>query len=201
MNGMRFLLALRKFAVSRATQGSNTVNANGAYDQAAPVARMQYRALLWAYHSESQDILLTSCTTVLDKPILWRDARALGLAIWVKSKEALVSWKISPPALLAVNSRLCALRQAAQLDVIARNEYTSQEDRDPTNCSLLYFALRKKRLVQGLWRQATHHKERSLMMKFLMNDFDTPRWKSAAMKNAYALMSKQRPGMLCQLSG
>ena len=80
------------------------------------------------------------------------------------------------------------------METIARNEYTTLEDRDPTVCSLYYFALRKKRLVQGLWRQATFHKERNVMMKFLMNDFEEPRWKSAAMKNAYALMGKHRYG-------
>jgi hypothetical protein len=32
------------------------------------------------------------------------------------------------------------------------------------------------------------------MMKFLMNDFDEPRWRSAAIKNAYALLSKHRFG-------
>lgn len=30
------------------------------------------------------------------------------------------------------------------------------------------------------------------MMKFLMNDFEEPRWRSAAIKNAFALMSKHR---------
>lgn len=78
------------------------------------------------------------------------------------------------------------------LEQVARNEYTAPEDRDPTVCSLYYFALRKKRLVQGLWKQATFHKERGVMLKFLMNDFDEPRWKSAALKNAFALMGKQR---------
>lgn len=29
-------------------------------------------------------------------------------------------------------------------------------------------------------------------MKFLMNDFEEARWRSAAIKNAYALMSKHR---------
>lgn len=83
--------------------------------------------------------------------------------------------------------------QATQLEAIARNEYRAKPDEpDPTSCSLFYFALRKKRLVQGLWRQATFHKERNVMLKFLLNDFTEPRWKSAALKNAYALMSKQR---------
>jgi hypothetical protein len=32
------------------------------------------------------------------------------------------------------------------------------------------------------------------MLKFLANDFELDRWKMAAMKNAYALLSKQRYG-------
>jgi hypothetical protein len=30
------------------------------------------------------------------------------------------------------------------------------------------------------------------MLKFLSNDFEQERWKGAALKNAYALLSKQR---------
>ena len=66
------------------------------------------------------------------------------------------------------------------------------ENRDPTACSLLYFALGKVRLVHGLWRQASWHKEQALMLKFLSNDFTLPRWRTAALKNAYALLGKQR---------
>lgn len=34
------------------------------------------------------------------------------------------------------------------------------------------------------------------MLKFLSNDFSQPRWKTAALKNAYALLSKQRWGIV-----
>jgi len=68
------------------------------------------------------------------------------------------------------------------------------EVRDPTTCSLYYFALGKHKLVHGLWRQAASHKEQGLMLKFLSNDFKDPRWKTAALKNAFALLSKQRFG-------
>jgi len=80
------------------------------------------------------------------------------------------------------------------MEVIARNEYMAGENRDPTACALFYFALGKARLVHGLWRQAAWHKEQAVMLKFLSNDFQEERWKTAAMKNAYALMSKQRFG-------
>jgi RAVE protein 1 C terminal len=78
--------------------------------------------------------------------------------------------------------------------VIARNEYMAGEDRDPTKCSLFYFALGKIRLVLGLWRQAAWHPDHGLMAKFLANDFDQHRWRTAALKNAFALLGKRRFG-------
>lgn len=70
----------------------------------------------------------------------------------------------------------------------------NEDKRDPTECSLFYFALGKVKLVHGLWRQAAWHREQQVMLKFLSNDFSQPRWKTAALKNAYALLSKQRWG-------
>lgn len=66
--------------------------------------------------------------------------------------------------------------------------------RDPTECSLFYFALGKHKLVHGLWRQAAWHKEQALMLKFLSNNFNDARWRTAALKNAFALLSRQRYG-------
>jgi hypothetical protein len=83
-----------------------------------------------------------------------------------------------------------------QLEIIARNDYMAGDNRDPTACSLFYFALGKSKLVQGLWRQAAWHKEQTVMLKFLGNDFTIPRWRTAALKNAYALLSKQRFGKI-----
>jgi hypothetical protein len=79
------------------------------------------------------------------------------------------------------------------MDLVARNTFLA-DDRDPTGCSLYYFVLGKKRIVHGLWRQAAGHSEQQAMLRFLANDFDQPRWKTAANKNAYALLSKQRFG-------
>ena len=76
------------------------------------------------------------------------------------------------------------------------------DNRDPTACSLLYFALGKVKLVHGLWRQAAWHKEQVVMLNFLSHDFAVPRWRTAALKNAYALLSKQRFGecvLRCQV--
>lgn len=78
--------------------------------------------------------------------------------------------------------------------MIARNQYMAGDDRDPTACCLLYFALGKVKLVHGLWKQAAWHPEQQVMLKFLSNDFDNPKWRTAALKNAFALLSKQRFG-------
>lgn len=79
--------------------------------------------------------------------------------------------------------------------MIARNHYAESDRRDPLSCSLYYFALGKVKLVHGLWKQAAGHKEQAVMLKFLANDFSQSRWQTAALKNAYALLSKQRFGL------
>lgn len=79
-------------------------------------------------------------------------------------------------------------------EALARNTYMADDSRDPTTCSLYYFALGKVKLVQGLWKQAAWHPEQKVMLKFLGNDFGVDRWKTAALKNAFALLSKQRYG-------
>lgn len=84
--------------------------------------------------------------------------------------------------------------QRTQLEVIARNEYTKTDEKNPIDCSLYYFALRKKNVVQGLWRMAHWNREQAPTQRLLSNDFQQARWKTAALKNAYALLGKRRFG-------
>ena len=60
--------------------------------------------------------------------------------------------------------------------------------KDPQDCALLFIALGKKGQLQGLFKAVQNEK----LQTFLANDFSTPRWRSAALKNAYALLSKQQ---------
>ncbi|MBW0574430.1 hypothetical protein O181_114145 [Austropuccinia psidii MF-1] len=46
-------------------------------------------------------------------------------------------------------------------------------------------------IKNGLWRVAYSHPDRPHMLKFLQNNFSEPRWKNAAQKNAFALISQQ----------
>ncbi|KAK0639249.1 RAVE protein 1 C terminal-domain-containing protein [Cercophora newfieldiana] len=131
---------------------------------------MGWREINWAYHSSSQDILLDFVSKQHHGRILWEDARESGMFMWMTDSAAV----------------------KAQFEVIARNEYTKGEVKNPVDCSLFYLALKKKTVLQGLWRMATWNREQGATLRFLANNFDDPKWRTAALKNAYALMSKRR---------
>lgn len=84
--------------------------------------------------------------------------------------------------------------QSRQLELVGRTEYIrpDRDEKDPITATLFYLALRKKHIVTTFWKQAGGHADQRSMLKFLANDFELPRWRSAALKNAFALMSKQR---------
>lgn len=80
--------------------------------------------------------------------------------------------------------------------MIARNQYTATDEKNPIDCSLYYFALKKKNVLVGLWRMAGWNREQRSTQKLLANNFKEARWKTAALKNAYALLGKHRFGKL-----
>lgn len=84
--------------------------------------------------------------------------------------------------------------QKAQFEIVARNEYMKGDFKNPVNCSLFYLALKKKAVLQGLWRMASWNKEQRATQKLLANNFADPKWQETALKNAYALLSKRRFG-------
>ena len=47
-------------------------------------------------------------------------------------------------------------------------------------------------VLLGLWKTVKSHPDHIKMTAFLSNDFDQPRWQQAALKNAYALLGKQK---------
>ncbi|EIW86859.1 hypothetical protein CONPUDRAFT_46132 [Coniophora puteana RWD-64-598 SS2] len=172
-NGLRYVTSMRAFYILNrrivsdpgSPRSGKTISRQTGYRE-----RLRYRDIIWAFHSESQELLLESASTACNRKMLWSDARSLGVFIWLNSVESMKS----------------------TMETIARNEYMAGNNRDPVACSLYYFALGKVKLVHGLWRQASWHKEQAMMLKFLNNDFTQPRWRTAALKNAYALLAKQR---------
>ncbi|KAF2488393.1 hypothetical protein BU16DRAFT_623447 [Lophium mytilinum] len=131
---------------------------------------ISWREITWAFHSGSQDILVDLVSRHFSGRMLWRHARESGIFMWMTD--------------------LAALR--AQFESVARNQYTSTDDKNPVDCSLFYLALRKKAVLIGLWRMATWSREQTPTLRLLSNNFTDARWKTAALKNAYALMGKRR---------
>ncbi|KAJ9149269.1 Regulator of V-ATPase in vacuolar membrane protein 1 [Pleurostoma richardsiae] len=131
---------------------------------------MSWREINWAYHSISQDILVDFVSRQHHGTLLWETARESGMFMWLTDTTAV----------------------RAQFEIIARNEYTKSEMKNPVDCSLFYLALRKKAVLQGLWRMAGWNREQVATMRLLSNNFENPKWKTAALKNAYALLSKRR---------
>ncbi|CAL5871667.1 uncharacterized protein PFLUO_LOCUS5920 [Penicillium psychrofluorescens] len=131
---------------------------------------VSWREIVWAFHSGSQDILTDLVSRQFNGKMTWKAARESGIFMWLSDPTAL----------------------NAQLEVVARNEYTKTEERNPLDCSLYYLALGKKNILQGLWRIAHWHREQAATQRLLANDFKEARWKTSALKNAYALLGKRR---------
>ena len=52
--------------------------------------RLRYRDMIWAFHSESQDLLLSASVAASRGKMRWNDARALGVFVWLRSTETMV---------------------------------------------------------------------------------------------------------------
>ncbi|KAI9344199.1 RAVE protein 1 C terminal-domain-containing protein [Zopfochytrium polystomum] len=131
---------------------------------------VSFRDVAWAFYSDSQEHLVDFLSEVSNGKPTWTDAKSLGMGFWLKNVETL----------------------RKQVETFARNQYMGKEDRDPVDCSLFYITLKKKNVLLGLWKLATNHPEQGAMVKFLGNDFAEERWQKAAVKNAFALLGKQR---------
>ena len=77
-----------------------------------------------------------------------------------------------------------ALRAA--LEDVAKLQFTQRQN--PEDCALLYVALGKKKQLQALCKAVRNER----LQNFLGNDFSEPRWRTAAAKNAFALLTKQQ---------
>jgi len=163
-NAARFLLFWREAIIHAHQRAASGGQKLSARDS------ISWREIVWAYHSSSQDILVDLVIRHHNSRLEWSHARENGIFMWLTDREALLS----------------------QFETIARNAYSSSEPKDPVNCSLYYLALRKKAVLVGLWRMATWSREQAAIMRLLRNDFTDARWRTAAAKNAYALMGKRR---------
>ncbi|KAK7072832.1 DmX-like protein 1 [Halocaridina rubra] len=119
---------------------------------------------VWAFHSESQEELLDFIPSVRNGNPRWSELRELGFGWWVRN-NTLLSQCISKVA-----------KAAFQLK------------NDPLDAAIYYLAMKKKSLVWGLFRSINDKR----MTDFFSNNFSDERWRKAALKNAFALLGKQR---------
>ncbi|XP_033123998.1 dmX-like protein 2 [Anneissia japonica] len=118
----------------------------------------------WAFHSEAEEELLGLIPGMQKGEPTWDELRAMGLAWWVRSNVTL----------------------RRTIEKVAKSQF--QAKKDPLDAALFYLAMKKKTVVWGLYRSVKDAR----MTSFFGNDFSKDRWRKAALKNAYALLGKQR---------
>jgi WD40 repeat protein len=94
----------------------------------------------------------------------WSTARSLGIGYWLRKPTTL----------------------KALVEKIAKAQFTATKD--PHDCFLFYLALNKKPALVALFKAVKNVP----VHDFLRNDFNLDKWKTAAMKNAYVLLGKQK---------
>ncbi|KAG7300161.1 hypothetical protein JYU34_015710 [Plutella xylostella] len=120
--------------------------------------------VVWAFHSESHEQLLQLIPGFAKGQPVWSTLRELGVGWWLRGRDLL----------------------RTTVERLARAAYKRHSD--PMDAALYYLAMRKKALLWGLFR--SHHDEK--MTAFFANNFAEERWRKAALKNAFALLGKQR---------
>jgi hypothetical protein len=86
--GLRYLISVELLASHFRRHEPNGSSSNSAPHQ----HRLSFRNIVWASHSESQDMLLNASTNYCsNKKMMWDDAKALGVFLWLNSTEVIVS--------------------------------------------------------------------------------------------------------------
>ncbi|KAG7994737.1 hypothetical protein I3843_01G073200 [Carya illinoinensis] len=122
------------------------------------------RLIVWAYHSDSQEILFGS---FLPNEPTWQEMRAIGVGYWFTNTTQLRAW----------------------MEKLARSQYL--KNKDPKDCALLYIALNRLRVLAGLFKISKDEKDKPLVA-FLARNFQEEKNKAAALKNAYVLMGRHQ---------
>lgn len=92
-NGLRYLISMRSFYIlnTRVSSPGTFEEPEISVKQKGRRERLRYRDIVWAFHSESQEILLTASTAACGGKMTWSDARALGVFLWLTSVDSMVS--------------------------------------------------------------------------------------------------------------
>lgn len=140
-------------------------------EEPAPAPTLPPGAMLfWAQHSATQEILVGRVLAACGQSMAWPQLCTSGVFAWSRDRATL----------------LPLMEQAARV------AYTAGDDIDPVQSTLFYLALRRETTVRSIWRRAHGHPDQAKMNRFLANDFTVERWRIAAQKNAFALISQRR---------
>lgn len=174
--GLKFLLALRSYNyLLRTLPESNKEKL-----KEIGLGTVNYA---WAYHSECEQELINSISKFSSlnnnnttsnenfgiesnqkNSITWSDLRQYGIGWWVKSTTV--------------------LKQL--IEKLAKCLF--QQKMDPLDAALFYLAMKKKGVLLALYKTIKDVK----MTEFFKNDFTESKWQTAALKNAFVLLGKQR---------
>ena len=124
------------------------------------------RDVSWALHSDNKSLLLSMFDSKIRS---WKAARDYKIAYWATEGDLI-----------------------RKFEEFAKFEFSTDDKKDPSRCSIFYLALKRKQILINLWKISIGHPEQQKMLKFLSNDFTQPRWVTAALKNAFVLLSKHR---------
>lgn len=94
-NGLRYVTSMRTFYIlnhrANCTVSSvDSANGGAISRKTGWRERLRYRDMVWAFHSESQELLLDVSATACSGKICWSDARSLGIFLWLKSTDTIV---------------------------------------------------------------------------------------------------------------
>lgn len=91
-NAARYLLFFRQHMLRRSQGVANK-------------DRVSWREIVWAFHSESQDILTDLVSRLFNGKMLWKSARESGIFMWLSDLTALVSTAFCSFSLLSSSGR------------------------------------------------------------------------------------------------
>ena len=74
-----------------------TLSESGSQTKTFARERLRFRDMIWAFHSESQEILLAASASACGNKMKWNDAKALGIFLWMNSLESMVCFLLFSP--------------------------------------------------------------------------------------------------------
>lgn len=144
----------------------NVANVHWSLGKYTPIATMD---IVLAYHCQNQDLLLKILLASVGN-CCWEDVKRFGIPLWVRETGKL----------------------RGMVEKVAVEEYKRSKAADANRVhevSIWYVLLKKKTVLSTLYKGTQEGRKIS---EFLGHDFAEERWKKAALRNAYQLLSQKK---------